>query len=35
MQQLIHQYIGGLKLGRKQSFKNLAVFALRPIMLRI
>jgi|GEM_PF-2145368 len=28
MQQLINQYIGGLKLGRKQTFKNLAVFAL-------
>jgi hypothetical protein len=28
MQQLINQYIGGLKLGRKQTFKNLTAFAL-------
>jgi hypothetical protein len=28
MQQLINQYIGGLKLGRKRSYKNLTVFAL-------
>jgi hypothetical protein len=28
MQQLINQYIGGLKLGRKQTFQNLTVFAL-------
>jgi hypothetical protein len=28
MQQLINQYIGGLKLGRKQSYKNLTAFAL-------
>ena len=28
MQQIINQYIGGLKLGRRQSYKNLTVFAL-------
>ena len=28
MEQLINQYIGGLKLGRRQFFKNLTVFAL-------
>jgi hypothetical protein len=28
MEQFINQYIGGLKLGREQSFKNLTVFAL-------
>jgi hypothetical protein len=28
MQHIINEYIGGLKLGRKQSYKNLTVFAL-------
>ena len=28
MQHIINQYIGGLKLGRKQSYKNLTAFAL-------
>ena len=28
MQNIINEYIGGLKLGRKQSYKNLTVFAL-------
>jgi hypothetical protein len=28
MQHIIDQYIGGLKLGRRQSYKNLTVFAL-------
>jgi hypothetical protein len=28
MQDIINQYIGGLKIGRKQSYKNLTVFAL-------
>jgi hypothetical protein len=28
MQKIINEYIGGLKLGRKQSYKNLIVFAL-------
>ncbi|MGD1987399.1 MAG: hypothetical protein PVH74_15155 [Desulfobacterales bacterium] len=28
MQDIINEYIGGLKLGRKQSYKNLTVFAL-------
>ena len=28
MQHIINQYVGGLKLGRRQSFKNLTVFAL-------
>jgi hypothetical protein len=28
MQQIINQYIGSLKLGRRQSYKNLTVFAL-------
>ena len=28
MQHIINEYIGGLKLGRKQSSKNLTVFAL-------
>jgi hypothetical protein len=28
MQDIIHEFIGGLKLGRKQSYKNLTVFAL-------
>ncbi len=28
MQDIINQYVGGLKLGRRQSFKNLTVFAL-------
>jgi hypothetical protein len=28
MQNIIKEYIGGLKLGRKQSYKNLTVFAL-------
>jgi hypothetical protein len=29
MQPIINQYIGGLKLGREQSYKNLTVFALQ------
>jgi len=28
MQNIINEYIGGLKLGRKQSYKNLTIFAL-------
>ena len=28
MQNIINEYIGGLKLGRKQSYKNMTVFAL-------
>jgi len=28
MQDIINQFIGGLKLGRKQSYKNLTGFAL-------
>ena len=28
MQNIINEYIGGLKLGRKQSYENLTVFAL-------
>ena len=28
MQNIIHEFIGGLKLGRKQSYKNLTVFSL-------
>jgi hypothetical protein len=28
MQNIINEYIGGLKLGRKQCYKNLTVFAL-------
>jgi hypothetical protein len=28
MQNIINEYIGGLKIGRKQSYKNLTVFAL-------
>ena len=28
MQDTINEFIGGLKLGRKQSYKNLTVFAL-------
>jgi hypothetical protein len=28
MQNIINEYIGGLKLGRKQSYQNLTVFAL-------
>jgi len=28
MEQLIQEFLTGLKLGRKQSYKNLTVFAL-------
>ena len=28
MQNIINEYIGGLKLGRKQYYKNMTVFAL-------